>query len=75
MKLREITIIVTIMLLFSGCSSKDDVYRTTYNWLQDDKFCINAKECEHRRLHSNEYGQKEKMSYDEYKKRLNKADR
>lgn len=75
MNFREIVIIATIMLLFSGCSSKDEVYRTTYNWLQDDKFCIHAKECEQKRLHPNEYKQKEKMSYDEYKKRLNKADR
>ncbi|HHD78656.1 MAG TPA: hypothetical protein ENK98_03325 [Epsilonproteobacteria bacterium] len=75
MKLKKIVITATIMLLFSGCSSKDEVYRTTYNWLQDDKFCINARECEQKRLHQNGYKQTKTISYDEYKKSLNKNDR
>ena len=60
-------LIGTVILLFSACSSKDEFYRWTYNWIQDDKFCTNKKECDYERLHPQEYNQDKKMSYDEYK--------
>ncbi len=56
------------LLLFSACSSKDEFYRGTYNWLQDENFCTNQKECDYKRLHAHEYNRDTKMSYEEYKK-------
>ena len=67
MKLKNILLIVSTLLLCSACSSKDEFYRGTYNWIQDDKFCTNQKECDYKRLHSHESNQDTKMSYDEYK--------
>ena len=68
MKSTKILLVVSTILLFSACTSKDEFYRGTYNWLQDDKFCINQKECDYKRLHSHESYRDRKMSYDAYKK-------
>ena len=67
MKSTKILLVVSTVLLLSACTSKDEFYRGTYNWIQDDKFCINKKECDDKRLHSTEYTQQKKISYDEYK--------
>jgi len=56
------------MILCSGCSSKEAFNKWGYNWLQGDDFCTNKKECDYKRLHSHEYNQDKKMSYDAYKK-------
>ena len=70
MKSKNILLIASTLLLCSACSSKDEFYRGTYNWLQDEKFCINKKECDYKKLHALEYTQDKKMSYDEYKQSL-----
>ena len=70
MKSKEILLIVSTILLCSACSSKDAFYRGTYNWIQDDKFCTNQKECDNKRLYSKEYIPKNKINYDEYKKMI-----
>ena len=67
MKATKILLIVSTVLLFSACTSKDEFYRGTYNWLQDEKFCATKKECDYKRLHSQEYNRDKKMSYDEYR--------
>jgi len=64
----KIFMMLTIGILCSACSSKDAFYRGMYNYTQDDKFCINSRECRHKRLHSNDYNKKKKITYDEYKK-------
>ena len=71
MKLK-IFMIFTIGILCSACSSKDAFYRSMYNYTQDDNFCISSRECRHKRSHSNDYNNKQKMTYDEYKKTIEK---
>ncbi len=69
--LKKVLIIASTILLFSACSSKDEFYKGTYNWLQDENFCTNQKECDYKRHHTHdEYTQDKKMSYEEYKKML-----
>jgi len=68
MKLKKILCIVILIILCSGCSSKNALNRWGYNWLQNDKFCTNIKEYDYKRLHSHEYNQDGKMSYDAYRK-------
>ena len=70
MKSTKILLVVSTILLFSACTSKDEFYRGTYNWLQDDKFCINQKECDYKRVHSDYYIKRKKMSYKEYRNSL-----
>lgn len=67
MKLKNILIILTIIVLYSGCSSKDEFYKGAYNFIQDDNFCATTQECENKRLHPNDYNKNEKMNYDNYK--------
>ena len=68
MTLHKTLLILLTILFCSACSSKDEFYRGTYNWIQDDKFCTNQKECDYKRLHSHKYNRNKRMSYDEYKK-------
>ena len=70
MKSTKILLIVSTVLLFSACSSKDEFYRGTYNWIHDDKFYTNKKAYAYKRLHAHEYTQQKKMSYDEYKESM-----
>ena len=61
---------LTIGILCSACSSKDAFYKNMYNYTQDDNFCINSRECRHKRLHANDYKKKQKITYGEYKKSI-----
>ena len=61
---------LSTVLLCSACSSKDEFYRGTYNWIQDDKFCTSQKECDYKRLHTYQSNRDTEMSYDEYKKSI-----
>jgi hypothetical protein len=70
MKLKEILIIVPFIVLNSACSSKDEFNRGMYNYIQNDTFCLDRKECEKKRLHKNHFIKKETIPYDEYKKSL-----
>ena len=69
MNLKKIFIIPILVVLYSGCSSKEDFYRGAYNFVQDDSFCTNAQECRKKELQKNDYNyhQNTKKSYDEYK--------
>ncbi len=69
MKLK-IFVILIIGVLFSACSSKDAFYRGMYNYTQDDKFCLHSRECKHKRLYTNDYEKRQKMTYEEYKKTI-----
>jgi hypothetical protein len=67
LNLQKILIIFTIIILYSGCVSKDKFYEGWYNSIQNDNFCITSQECKNKRLHPNISNQNEKISYDDYK--------
>ena len=65
-------IIPILVLLYSGCSSKDDFYRGAYNFIQDNSSCTNYpnyQECKRKKFEENRYSHYEtkEQSYDEYK--------
>ncbi len=59
--------IFTITVFYSGCASKEEFYKGTYNFIQDNNFCSNSQGCKDKKLHSNNYNQNEEKSYDYYK--------
>ena len=64
----KIIIIPILLLLYSGCSSKEDFYRGAYNFIQDNSSCSNYpnnQECQKKKLEENQ-----EQSYDEYKSRV-----
>ena len=70
------TIIIPILLLlYSGCSSKEDFYRGAYNFIQDNTSCSNYpnnQECKRKKFEENRYSpyENQEQSYDEYKSRV-----
>jgi len=67
LNLKNILILITTVVLFSACSSKDKFYEGVYNYIHDDKFCANSQDCQNKRIHPNDYNQNEKMNYENYK--------
>ena len=67
MNLKKILIILTIIVLYSGCVSKDKFYEGWYNSIQNDNFCEDSLECGNKGHHLNDYIQNKKINYDDYK--------
>lgn len=54
--------VFVIVILYSGCMSKDGFFRGWYNSIQNDNNCQTSQECNNKEIYP-----KQKISYDEYK--------